>query len=62
MVQLPNSKIMVRISPNIQIGYLYQQHPIGRGVLPDHEIIYDIEDLVQGRDLEMEKALELILK
>ena len=31
---LPNSKIMIRISPNIHLGYMYQKHPIGRGVLP----------------------------
>ena len=32
VIQLPNSKIMVRISPNLQIGYMYQKHAIGRGV------------------------------
>ncbi|MEO1054977.1 MAG: S41 family peptidase [Bacteroidota bacterium] len=61
VVQLPNSKIMVRISPNIQIGYLYQQHPIGHGVIPDHQINYSVDALLEGRDLEMEKALELIM-
>ena len=60
VVQLPNSKIMVRISPNIQIGYMYQKHPIGRGVLPDYPIQYTIEDVLNGRDLEMEKAKSLI--
>ncbi len=60
-VQLPNSKIMVRISPNIHIGYMYQKHPIGRGVLPDYEIENTIDDLMEGKDLEIEKALELIL-
>lgn len=57
---LPNSQIMVRISPNIQWSYMYKNHPIGRGVLPDHPIIYAIEDVVDGRDLEMQKALQLI--
>ncbi|MEL6557357.1 MAG: S41 family peptidase [Bacteroidota bacterium] len=61
-VQLPNSKIMVRISPNIHLGYMYQKHPIGRGVLPDYEIEYTIDDLLNGKDLEMEKALNLILE
>ncbi len=60
VVQLPNSKIMVRISPNIQFGYKYKKHPIGRGVLPDYQIDYTVDDLVKERDLEMEKALELI--
>ena len=62
VVQLPHSKIMIRISPNIHIGYLYRKHPIGRGVLPDHEVEYTIEDYLQGKDLELEKALELIRK
>lgn len=60
VVQLPNSKIMVRISPNIQIGAQYQKHPIGRGVLPDYPVEYYVDDLVRKRDLEMEKALRLI--
>jgi hypothetical protein len=60
VVQLPNSKIMVRISPNIQIGYLYQKHPIGRGVLPNYTINYTIKDILQHTDLEMEFAKKLI--
>jgi len=61
VVQLPHSKIMVRISPNIHIGYKYQKHPIGRGVIPDYKIDYTIEDLLNENDLEIEKALEMIL-
>ncbi|NEU07476.1 hypothetical protein GZH53_04030 [Flavihumibacter sp. R14] len=60
VIQLPNSKIMVRISPNIQIGYMYQKHPIGRGVLPTHPIKYTIRDVVEGKDLEIELARTLI--
>lgn len=60
VIQLPHSKIMVRISPNIQIGSQYQKHPIGRGVLPDHPVEYYIDDLLLKRDLEMEKAFRLI--
>lgn len=60
VIQLPHSKIMVRISPNIQIGYLYQQYPIGRGVLPTYPIEYSLKDLVEGKDLEMEMAKALI--
>ena len=62
VVQLPNSKIMVRISPNIQIGYMYGKHPIGRGVLPDYPITYTIKDLMEGVDLEMERAISLIME
>lgn len=60
VIQLPNSKIMIRISPNIQIGYMYQKHPIGRGVLPTYQINYTIDDVVQHKDLEMEFAKKLI--
>lgn len=57
---LPNSQIMVRLSPMIQWSYLYQKHPIGRGVLPDYPISYTIADVVNDKDLEMQKAMELI--
>ena len=60
VIELPNSKIMVRISPNIQIGHMYQKHPIGRGVLPTHPIKYTIKDIVEGKDLEMELTRKLI--
>ena len=43
------------------IVYKYKKHPIGRGVIPDYKIDYTIEDLLKEKDLEMEKALELIL-
>ena len=62
VMQLPNSRIMVRISPNIQIGYMYQKHPIGRGVIPTHQITYGIKDIVDKRDLELDLAKELIHK
>ena len=60
VVQLPNSKIMVRISPNIHVGYMYKKHPIGRGVIPDYKIEYSIEDILEEKDLELHKAIELI--
>ena len=60
VVQLPNSKIMVRISPNIHVGYMYKKHPIGRGVIPDYKIEYSIEDILKEKDLELHKAIELI--
>lgn len=60
VIQLPNSKIMVRISPNIHIGHLYQKHPIGHGVLPTHPVKYTIKDIVDGKDLEMELTRTLI--
>lgn len=60
VIQLPNSKIMVRMSPNIQMGYMYQQYPVGRGVQPTHEVNYTIKDIVEKKDLELELARELI--
>jgi hypothetical protein len=60
VIELPNSKIMVRMSPNIQIGYLYQKHPTGRGVLPDYRTSYTIQQLIEGKDLELELAIRLI--
>lgn len=57
---LPHSKIMVRISPNIHLGYKYQKHPIGRGVFPTHQIDYTVRDIVEGKDLELELAKTLI--
>ena len=60
VVQLPHSEIRVRISPNIQLGYMYRKHPVGRGVMPTHPTRYSIEDVVAGRDLEMERATALV--
>lgn len=60
VIQLPNSRIMVRISPNIQVGNMYQKHPVGRGVLPTHPITYTITDILKGKDLEKELAIVLI--
>jgi hypothetical protein len=62
VIQLPHSKIMVRISPNIQIGYMYSKYPVGRGVLPDYPVKYSIGDIIAGKDLEMEIAISLIEK
>jgi hypothetical protein len=41
---------------------MYQKHPIGRGVFPDFPVTYTINDVLANRDLEMEKAKELIKK
>jgi hypothetical protein len=60
VIQLPHSKITVRISPNIQTGYMYRKYPIGRGVLPTHETTYTIKDIVEKKDLELDLARTLI--
>ena len=60
VIQLPNSKIMVRISPNIQVGYMNQKTTIGRGVMPTYPINYTIEDILNNKDLELALAKKLI--
>lgn len=62
VILLPNSKIMVRISPNIQVGYMYQKHPSGRGVLPTNKVNYAVPDVIEKKDLELDLAKELIRK
>jgi hypothetical protein len=57
---LPNSKIMIRISPNINLGYMYQKHPVGRGVFPDYPVHYSIGDVLTKKDLEMELVKKLM--
>jgi Peptidase family S41 len=59
---LPNSKIMIRISPNINLGFMYQKHSFGRGVLPDYPINYTITDILDNKDLEFEQAKTIIAK
>lgn len=58
---LPNTKLKVRI-PAFRI--IHDINPIltGRGVLPHHEIIYDFEDILKRRDLEMKFLKETLLK
>jgi C-terminal processing protease CtpA/Prc len=58
---LPNTKINVRIplvSYYLAVGG-YEAPAALRGVLPDHPIDYSIEDLLAGKDKELDKALEL---
>jgi hypothetical protein len=62
VIQLPNSKIIVRISPNIHLDYMYEKHPVGRGVLPTHEVVYTVKDIVEKKDLELDLAKMLIRK
>jgi len=62
VIRLPNSKIMIRISPNIQVGYMNQKHPPGRGVIPTYPTNYSIEDILNNKDLELELAKKLILE
>ena len=61
-VTLPNTKILVRIPRYL---FIHDQNHVkfgtmNRGVIPDYKIEYSLEDKANRKDLEMEKALELI--
>lgn len=55
---LPNTGLFVGISTDRRHIPCGEHHD--RGVIPDHEIRYEISDLKADRDLELEKVLELI--
>lgn len=56
---LPNSKANITI-PLYHIYYNPTLHNDGKGVEPDHKINYEINDVLNKRDLEMEKVRSLI--
>jgi hypothetical protein len=60
-IVLPNSDIRIGI-PRYHLGFppSSSQKTSNRGLLPDHEVSYTIEDLMNEKDLEMEVALALI--
>lgn len=58
---LPNTKLRVRV-PAFRIQHDVSPKPLGRGIIPDIEINYSFNDLVERKDLELAKALELLEK
>lgn len=60
-VILKNTRIKLNISQGI-FKTSVKNIPKGRGIKPDIEIKYTIDDYIQKKDLEIEKILELILK
>jgi len=56
---LPNTKVQVAI-PRFFIDHVVIPAIEGRGVIPDIPIKYELSDLLEGKDLEMEKVIELI--
>ncbi|WP_416866371.1 MAG: S41 family peptidase [Imperialibacter sp.] len=60
-IVLPNSDIRIGI-PRYHLGFppSSSQKTSNRGLLPDHEVSYTIEDLMDEKGLEMEVALGLI--
>ena len=59
---LPNSGIKVH-TPLVR-GYMKVEpvQPMDRGVLPDHDVALEIEDILMRRDRQFEKVKELILE
>jgi len=57
---LPNSKLKVIIPAWKMVMDVPEAKEFGRGVIPDFLIKYTLEDLLKNRDLEIEKAMELI--
>jgi hypothetical protein len=59
---LPESKLQVRI-PTIRIYTAvaedYLSQPKGRGVVPDYKIAPTVLDLIKGKDVQMERAVEI---
>jgi hypothetical protein len=60
-VILPHTRMVVNF-PHFRIETNTQAPDIGRGVMPHYPIQYTASDLASGRDLELEKVLELILE
>lgn len=59
--ELPNSKLKVRIGM-VKYEMVNSQVLNKQGVLPDFEVNYTVEDIIQGNDLEMKVAFEEIKK
>jgi len=56
-LQLPNSQIEIDFP--VMGGFTLEAHA-DKGITPDIEIEYTLEDLISNRDLEIEKVLEII--
>lgn len=57
-LRLPNTKFRVRF-PLFYLRYDVGKPDLGRGVMPDYPIQYNKKDLLEERDLEMEKVRNL---
>ncbi|MEQ9309251.1 MAG: S41 family peptidase [Balneolaceae bacterium] len=59
-VTLPNTKVRVRIPLVRHFLPVEDKVPLGRGVIPDHEVEQSITDLINGVDTQMEFVLKLL--
>ena len=59
MLTLPQTRIRVRM-PMFKIVLEIPTLDIGRGVMPDYPVEFTFDDANKGRDLDMEKVLEIL--
>nr|MCU0339287.1 S41 family peptidase [Spirosomataceae bacterium] len=60
-ITLPHTRAKVRL-PVYKLVLHVPGTDIGRGVMPDYPVTHSLDDVRKGRDLDMEKALELVKK
>ncbi len=60
-VELPNSKLQYRL-PLYRVIHNTAFDTVGRGVMPDILIQYNLDNYLKNKDLEMEKAIENLQK
>lgn len=58
-LELPHSKVRL-IFPLYTIEHQISAEDIGRGLMPDYEIQYTLDDVLKNKDLELEKVKALI--
>lgn len=56
---LPNTELQYRL-PLYRVLHRVNPQQIGRGIIPDFGIDYHLQDVINQRDIEMEKVYELI--
>ncbi|WP_028666235.1 S41 family peptidase [Runella zeae] len=59
-VILPQTKMIVNF-PHFRLETNTSAPNVGRGVQPHYPVVYTAKDIASGRDVEMEKAIKLIL-
>ncbi len=60
LLTLPNSKLRVAIPLGRYEMAVREDVPPGHGVIPDHETVYHLEDVLAGRDKELELCFRLM--
>ena len=58
-LRLPHSKVEL-IYPFYEVHTDIDAPDRGRGIIPDHPVVYTLEDVLEGKDLEIEKVIELL--